>query len=220
MICIIDITQLLKKEPNLTDLLTLLSDIEYEWHKIGIALEVEQNVLESCDRSSKDDGYKLFKVIKTWTTSMTSEVTWEAIIAAVESPIVKHKSTAVKIRMFLAKHEVRIKYEKMSDVDQTSEHEVHPKRECTTDIDQMSEYDVHPKHEHMTPVFQTSGQEDRPQSTHTSDVVQISGQEDRPQSTHTSDVVQIFEQEDRPQSPHTNDIDQTSAPPKKKCQIL
>ena len=172
--CITDITQLLKKEPNLTDLFTLLADIEYEWHNIGVALEVELNVLESCDRSSKDDSYKLFKVIKTWTTSMTSEVTWEAVIAAVESPIVKHKSTAVKIRMFLAKPEVRIKYEKMSDVSQTSNHEVHPKRECTTDVDQTSEHEVHPKHEHVTAVVQTSGQEERPQSTHTSDVDQTS----------------------------------------------
>ena len=119
----------MKKEPNLTDLFTLLADIEYEWHNIGVALEVKQSVLESCDRSSKDDSYKLFKVIKTWTTSMTSEVTWEAVIAAVESPIVKHKSTAVKMRTFLAKPEVRYKYEQMSDVNQISDHEVRPKRE-------------------------------------------------------------------------------------------
>ena len=139
---------------------------------IGIALEVKQNVLESCKRSNDDNNYKLFEVVKSWMTSTTSEITWEAVIAAVESPIVKHKSTAVKMRMFLAKPEVRIKYEKMSDVNQTSEHVVHPKRECATDIDQMSEHDVRP------------------------------GQEDRPQSTQTCDV------------------DQSSAPPRKKCQIL
>ena len=54
---------------------------------------------------------------------MTSEVTWQAVIAAVESPIVKHKSTAVKMRMFLAKPEVRIKYgvdPKHEDVNQAS----------------------------------------------------------------------------------------------------
>ena len=154
--CIIDITQLLKKEPNLTDLLILLADIEYEWHNIGVALEVEQNVLESCYRSNENNSYKLFKVINSWMTSMTSEVTWEAVIAAVESRIVKHKSTAVKMRTFLAKPEVRYKYEEMSDVNQISDHEVRPKRE------------------HMTAVVQTSRQEERPQSTHTSDVDETS----------------------------------------------
>ena len=162
----------MRKKPNITDLLTLLADIEYEWHKIGVALEVHESVLESCNKSNEDNSYKLFKVVKTWMTSITSEVTWEAVIAAVESPIVKHKSTAVKMRMFLAKPEVHIKYEKMSDVDQTFDHEVHPIHECTTDIDQMSEHDVRP------------------------------GQEDLPQSSQTSDV------------------DQSSAPPRKKCQIL
>ena len=200
--CIIDIAQLLKKEPNLTDLLTLLADIEYEWHKIGVALEVEQNVLESCDKSSKDNGYKLFKVIKSWTTSMTSEVTWEAVIAAIESPIVKHKSTAVKIRMFLAKPEVRIKYEKMSDVSQASHHEMHPKRECTTDVDQASEHEVHPKHECTTDIDQMSEQDVRPKHEHMNVFVQTSWQEEQPQLTQTSDV------------------DQTSTPSKKKCQIL
>ena len=122
----------MKKEPNLTDLLTLLADIEYEWQKIGIALEVKQSVLESCDRSNKDDGYKLLKVIKTWKTSMTSEVTWETVIAAVESPIVKHNSTAVKMRMFLAKPEVQFKYEQMSGP------QVRPKSERKIRVEQTS----------------------------------------------------------------------------------
>ena len=163
---ITDIPRLLKKEPNLTDLLTLLANIEHEWHKIGIALEVKHSVLESCDRSNKDDGYKLFKVIKTWTTSMTSEVTWEAIIAAVESPIVKHKSTAVKMRMFLAKPEVQFKYEQMSGAIKTFQYQVHPKHECMIDVGQISKHysdaapasklQVRPKSKHKSRVEQTS----------------------------------------------------------------
>ena len=149
--CITDIAQLLKKKPNVTDLLTLLADIEYEWHKIGVALEVCESVLESCNRSNEDNSYKLFKVIKAWTTSMTSEVTWEAVIAAVESPIVKHKSTAVKMRMFLTKPEVQFKYAQMCDVSQTSECEVRPKCERMIDVDQTPE---HPKSEYMTDVGQ------------------------------------------------------------------
>ena len=100
----------MKKEPNLRDLLSLLADIEYEWHKIGLALEVEERVLVKCTRSNDDDGNKLYKVIKSWTTTMNTEITWENIIAAVEGPIVKHKATAAKIRTFLAKPEVCSKY--------------------------------------------------------------------------------------------------------------
>ena len=111
----------MKQKPNRTDLLTLLADIEYEWHKIGLALEVEERVLESCDRSNEDNSHKLFKVIKSWMTSMVTEVTWETIIAAIESPIVNHKSTAVKIRMFLAKPEVCSRYERVTDIVQASE---------------------------------------------------------------------------------------------------
>ena len=151
--CITDIAQLLKREPNITDLLTLLADIDYEWHKIGVTLEVCESVLESCIRSNEDNSYKLFKVIKAWTTSMTSEVTWEAVIAAVESPIVKHKSTAVKMRMFLAKPEVQFKYAQMCDVIQTSECKVYPKCERMIDVDQTPE---HPKSEYMTDVGQVS----------------------------------------------------------------
>ena len=100
----------MKKEPNLRDLLSLLADIEYEWHKIGLALEVEERVLVKCTRSTDDDGDKLYRVIKSWTTTITSDITWENIIDTVEGPIVKHKATAAKIRSFLAKPEVCAKY--------------------------------------------------------------------------------------------------------------
>ena len=202
MIFIIDIAQLLKKEPNLTDLLTLLADIKYEWHNIGIALEVKQSVLESCKRSNEDNGYNLFKVINTWMTSMTSEVTWQSIIAAVESPIVNHKSTAVKMRMFLAKPEVRIKYEQMSDVSQISNHEVDLKHEDATDVVKTSEHEVHLEHECTTNIDLTSEHEVRPKHEDVTFVIQMSRQEEKPQSARMSDV------------------DQTSAPTKKKCQIL
>ena len=87
----------MKKQPNLRDLLSLLADIEYEWHKIGLALEVEERVLAKCTRSNDDDSDKLYKVIKSWTTTMTTDITWDTIIAALEGPIVKHKATAAKI---------------------------------------------------------------------------------------------------------------------------
>ena len=122
-----DISPLLKKQPNLRDLLSLLADIEHEWHKIGLALEVEERVLAKCTRSNEDDGDKLYKVIKSWNSTMTTENTWENIIDAVEGPIVKHKATAAKIREFLAKPEVCAKYNHKKDFNPKS---TSSKRKC------------------------------------------------------------------------------------------
>ena len=107
------ISSILKKKPTMGDLLSLLAGIEYEWHKIGVALEVEQRVLAGCTNSNGSNYMKLYNVIENWITTMALKATWETIISAVEGPIVKHKSTAVKIRMFLANPQVYLKYEQM-----------------------------------------------------------------------------------------------------------
>ena len=107
---IIDISGILKKEPSIKDLLDLLSDIEYDWKKIGLALEVQRNVLEGCSNSPEDNGNKLMKVIRSWVDTMPTDVTWEVVIDTVESCIVKHNSTAMKIREFVGKPDVHIKY--------------------------------------------------------------------------------------------------------------
>ena len=49
-------------------------------------------------------------VINSWVDMMPTDVTWEIVIAAVESPIVAHNSTAMKMQEFLAKPEVHTKY--------------------------------------------------------------------------------------------------------------
>ena len=74
-----------------------------------------RDVLGSCTHSYEDDGNKLDTVIESWVDTMVTDVTWETIIAAVEGPIVKHKSTAVKIRYFLAKPDVHAKYLRKKD---------------------------------------------------------------------------------------------------------
>ena len=105
----------MKKEPSIADLLGLLTDIKYEWKKIGMALEVGRDVLGSCTHSYEDDGNKLDTVIVSWVDTVVTDVTWETVIAAVEGPIVNHKSTAVKIRDFLAKPDVHAKYLRKKD---------------------------------------------------------------------------------------------------------
>ena len=111
----LDISEILKKEPSITDVLGLLTDIKHEWKKIGWALEVGRGVLGRCTHNNENDGHKLTTVIESWVDTMVTDVTWETIIAAVEGPIVNHKSTAVKIRDFLAKPDVHAKYLRKKD---------------------------------------------------------------------------------------------------------
>ena len=71
---------------------------------------MERSVLQGCSNSPEDDGNKLMTVIYSWVDTMPTDVTWEVVIVAVQSPIVAHNSTAMKMREFLAKPDVRAKY--------------------------------------------------------------------------------------------------------------
>ena len=90
--------------------MSLLTDIEYEWDEIGIALEVEDRVLRGLNRSHEDNTTKLITVLRSWMDTFPSRSTWDVVLAAVEGPIVKHPDTALTIRKFLAKPEVQSKY--------------------------------------------------------------------------------------------------------------
>ena len=113
----LDISKILKKEPDTADLIGLLSDIKYKWKLIGVALKVKvgDDILGSCTQSSEEDGNKLYTVVRSWANTRVTDVTWEMVIAAVEGPIVDHKSTAVKIREFLTKSEVFTAYLRKDD---------------------------------------------------------------------------------------------------------
>ena len=78
-----------------------------------------RGVLGSCTQSNEEDGNKLATVLESWVDTMVTDVTWETVIAAVEGPIVNHKSTAVRIRDFLAKHDVHTKYLRKKDFSRT-----------------------------------------------------------------------------------------------------
>ena len=108
---IANLTCILEKKPKLRELVSLLTDIEYEWDKIGIALEVEDRVLGGLTRSHDDNKAKLITVLRSWMDTFSSKSTWDVVIAAVEGPIVNRPSIASKIRQFLAKPEVQLKYE-------------------------------------------------------------------------------------------------------------
>ena len=93
------------------DLVSLLADIEYEWQKIGVALEVEDHVLSSLCRENEDTTAKFITVLRSWMdTCPVGSCTWYIVLTVVEGPIVKHPSTAMKIRQFLAKSEIQSRY--------------------------------------------------------------------------------------------------------------
>ena len=91
-------------------MLNLLTEIEYDWDKIGVALEVENRVLGGLRRSNDDNTTKLTAVLRSWMDTFPSTSTWNVVLDAIEGPVVKHHSTAMKIRQFLAKTEVQSKY--------------------------------------------------------------------------------------------------------------
>ena len=97
-------------KPELTDLLGVLADINYEWETIGVALKVQESVLGCLRYSSQSDKIKMIRLVQSWIDAIPSEVSWLTVIQAVEGPIVNHISTAMKIRQYLAKPEVQSRY--------------------------------------------------------------------------------------------------------------
>ena len=108
-----DITTVLQKVPELHDLLSVLADINYEWYIIGISLQVNARFLDDLSTSVESNMVKLHKVLTNWRDTMSSPVTWQNIISAMEGPIVKHCLIADKIRKFLSRQEVYSKYQSM-----------------------------------------------------------------------------------------------------------
>ena len=97
-------------KPELTDLLGLLADINYEWELVGVALNVQKDVLGGLRYSCESNTVKMMRVVEAWIDAIPSKFSWLAVIEAVEGPIVDHPSTAKKMRQYLAKPEVQSKY--------------------------------------------------------------------------------------------------------------
>ena len=97
-----DITSILKEAPSKHELCRLLSNIRHKWYDIGLSLQVRHNVLDDLKHNLRDNDYKLFAVIHNSLTSQSSPISWETVIAAIESPIVNDKETADLIRQYLS----------------------------------------------------------------------------------------------------------------------
>ena len=76
---------------------------------IGTALEVSQEDLNGLDTSRKSEE-NLTKVISKWKQEKAKEATWEALLEAVEGPMVKGLQVGNNIREFLKNPNVFDKY--------------------------------------------------------------------------------------------------------------
>jgi hypothetical protein len=80
-----DINDILGKKPKLEDVTELLADYQYAWREIGTALKVKAGKLMGLRQSPDSDSSKLTDVIRLWTSTKCSPVTWDNLIASVES---------------------------------------------------------------------------------------------------------------------------------------
>ena len=87
-----------KNVPDHNEVLKLLADISAQWQDVGLALEVPENDLDGLVNASGSNNSKLSKVIRLWiNTTESSPVTWEALISAIEGPLVNNKRKAGQI---------------------------------------------------------------------------------------------------------------------------
>ena len=97
------------KSPELDDVFPLMSELSASWHDIGGKLRVPIGERESLLRESRisDDG-KLEKMLYSWISSQTSDVTWKKILDILIA--FKRKNIASEVTSFLDTQEAYDKY--------------------------------------------------------------------------------------------------------------
>ena len=82
-----------------------MASISVHWQDIGLALKVSEYELDRLVDGAGSDNSKLSKVLRLWRVTESSPVTWEALISAIEGPIVNNKEKAEEIRDHLHKRQ-------------------------------------------------------------------------------------------------------------------
>ena len=100
---------ILKKSPDVDDVIDLIKNHSAKWDKFGIALKVDENTRSSLlhDVRLDDDG-KLDRILRKWHEAETSDVTWEKVLGVLES--MKLKKTADEVTRFLKQPNTIEKY--------------------------------------------------------------------------------------------------------------
>ena len=110
-----NIQEILKKSPEKKDLMSVLSDIAYDWRNIGESLEVPFGELQSLQYTSRPDVSKLSDTLQKWIDMQTSPVTWKTLLEILDTPPVNKPRIATTIREYLARDDVFKRYKELKD---------------------------------------------------------------------------------------------------------
>ena len=77
-----------------------LIPIKDQWYMIGTALDVSSADLNSLNISNNPEEKNLTIIISKWKQEKAKEATWEALLKAVEGPMVKGHQVGDEIRDF------------------------------------------------------------------------------------------------------------------------
>ena len=105
-----DIRQILSKVPTNKDAVSVLMSIKDQWFMIGTALEVSPADLNSLNISRNLEEKNLAIMISIWIQKKSKEATWEALLEAIEGPMVEGRQVGDDIRDFLKNPNVYDKY--------------------------------------------------------------------------------------------------------------
>ena len=83
---------------SLKVLLNALHPVRASWYKIGLELDIPHTELDCFERMYSDPTDLMCEMLKCWLkTAVDPHPTWEAIVAALRSPIVNEKNIAEQL---------------------------------------------------------------------------------------------------------------------------
>ena len=85
-------------EPGLKALLNELHTVRGNWYLIGLQLEIPHTTLDCLKQNHSDPSDLMREVLKYWLdTAVDPRPSWEAVVAALRSPVVDKKCIAEKL---------------------------------------------------------------------------------------------------------------------------
>ena len=98
------------RPPRLRVMMEELRPVASEWRVLGVMLELPQHTLRSIEYDSRGCDEALEKVLKLW-VEIGRNVTWESLVAALNSPILANRALARTIESrHLGASGMRVKY--------------------------------------------------------------------------------------------------------------
>ena len=87
-------------EPNLKALLNELHSVRASWYKIGLQLDIPHTELNNFRQISSDPVDLLCEMLVHWLkTAVNPPPSWEAVVNALNSPIVGEKTVAARLEL-------------------------------------------------------------------------------------------------------------------------